>query len=55
MQMKILFLHLSDAHFREDTNLNDLNINAMINALSQLEKFDECVLVFSGDIVQSGE
>lgn len=54
--MKILFLHLSDAHLREDTNLYDININinAMVNALSQLEKNDECVLVFSGDIVQSG-
>ena len=53
--MKILFLHLSDAHFREDTNVNDLNINAMVNALSQLEKFDECILVFSGDLVQAGK
>jgi len=53
--MKILFLHLSDAHLREDTGLHDINVNAMVNSLSQMEKFDECVLVFSGDIVQSGE
>ena len=52
--MRILFLHLSDAHFKDDTNVNDLNINAMVRSLSQLEKFDECVVVFSGDIVHSG-
>lgn len=27
----------------------------MVNGLRQIDKFDECVLVFSGDIVQSGE
>lgn len=53
--MKILFLHLSDAHFREDTKFRDINIRAMVNGLKQVDKFDECVLVFSGDIVQSGE
>lgn len=53
--MKILFLHLSDAHFREYTKCSDVNINGMINSLAQLGNFDECVLVFSGDIAHSGE
>lgn len=53
--MKILFLHLSDAHFRENTKFNDININAIVNSLKQIDKFDECVLVFSGDIAYSGE
>ncbi|MDO4293851.1 MAG: metallophosphoesterase [Eubacteriales bacterium] len=53
--MKILFLHLSDAHLRENTKFTDININAMVNALVQMGDFDECVIVFSGDIVQSGE
>lgn len=53
--MKILFLHLSDAHFREDTKFRDINIPAMVNGLKQIDKFDECILVFSGDIAQSGE
>ncbi len=53
--MKILFLHLSDAHFREDTKFRDININAMVNGLNQMDSFDECVLVFSGDIADSGE
>ena len=52
--MKILFLHLSDAHLKQDTNLNEINTNALVNSLSQMGEFDECVLVFSGDIVNSG-
>ena len=53
--MRILFLHLSDAHFREDTKYSDININAMVNSLSQMNDFEECVIVFSGDIVHSGQ
>lgn len=53
--MKILFMHLSDAHFRDNTKYSEININAMVNALSQVDKFDECVLVFSGDIAHSGQ
>lgn len=52
--MKILFLHLSDAHFKENTNFNEINIKAMVDSLTQVGDFDECVLVFSGDIVHSG-
>lgn len=52
--MKILFLHLSDAHLRENTNLSQINPSAIVRSLSQMGKFDECVLVFSGDVVQSG-
>ena len=53
--MKILFLHLSDAHFKENTKIRNINIQAMVNGLKQIDRFDECVLVFSGDIAQSGE
>lgn len=52
--MKILFLHLSDAHLTQDINFGEININAIVNALSQMGDFDECVLVFSGDITNSG-
>ena len=52
--MKILFLHLSDAHLRENTNLSPINTNAIVRSLAQMGKFDECVLIFSGDIAQSG-
>lgn len=44
--MKILFLHLSDAHLTQETNLSEINTNAIVNSLSQMGNFDECVLVF---------
>ena len=53
--MKILFLHLSDAHLCGDTMLSQININAIVRSLAQMGEFDECILIFSGDIVQSGE
>ncbi len=53
--MKILFLHLSDAHLRDNTDLRLININAIVNSLAQIGEFDECALVFSGDIANSGD
>lgn len=53
--MKILFLHLSDAHLRDNTDLRLININAIVNSLAQIGEFSECALVFSGDIVNSGD
>lgn len=53
--MKILFLHLSDAHLKDNTDLRLLNINGIVNSLSQIGGFDECALVFSGDVANSGE
>jgi len=53
--MKILFLHLSDAHLKDTTNIHFININGIVNSLSQIGNFDECVLVFSGDIVNAGD
>lgn len=53
--MKILFLHLSDAHLRDNTDLRLININAIVNSLAQIGDFDECVLVFSGDVVDAGD
>lgn len=52
--MKILFLHLSDAHLTQETNHSEINTNAIVNSLSQMSDFNECVLVFSGDIADSG-
>lgn len=53
--MKILFLHLSDAHLKDNTDLRLININGIVNSLTQIGDFDECVLVFSGDVANSGE
>lgn len=53
--MRILFLHLSDAHIKENTDLRQINMSAIVNSLSQLGGFDECILIFSGDIVNAGD
>lgn len=52
--MKVLFLHLSDAHFRETTKFSEINIKAMVQSLEQVRDFDECVMIFSGDVTQAG-
>lgn len=53
--MKILFLHLSDAHLRDNTDIRLINMDGIIKSLSQIGKFDECAIVFSGDVVNSGD
>lgn len=53
--MKILFLHLSDAHIKANTNLREINTTQIVSSLSQMGDFDECVLVFSGDIAHAGD
>lgn len=47
-------MHLSDAHLKENTRLGEINPNAIVNSLSQMGDFDECIMFFSGDIVQGG-
>ena len=53
--MKILFLHLSDAHLRDNTDIRLINMDGIVKSLSQIGKFDECAIVFSGDVVNSGD
>ena len=53
--MKILFLHLSDSHIRNKSDLQVINIDAIAQSLRQVGYFDECILVFSGDIVFAGD
>lgn len=52
--MRILFLHLSDAHILETTNISQLNPLSIARSLQELQPFDECIVVFSGDIAHSG-
>jgi hypothetical protein len=53
--MKILFLHISDAHFKENTQLSEINSTAIVDTLVQLGHVDECIILFSGDIAFSGQ
>lgn len=48
------FLHLSDAHLKDSTDLRERNTNVMVNGLKQMGDFDECILIFSGDITLAG-
>lgn len=51
--MKILLLHFSDLHIRDSSVANDIVIERIINGITNL-KFEEVVILFSGDIAYSG-
>ena len=53
--MKVLFLHLSDAHLLCNTFIEDRIINAQVQALNSLGSFDKCSIIFSGDLAQAGQ
>lgn len=53
--MKILFIHLSDAHFKDDTFYSEKIINAQVQALNSIGNFDKCFIMFSGDLAFSGQ
>ncbi|MCH5172032.1 MAG: metallophosphoesterase [Erysipelotrichales bacterium] len=53
--MKILFLHLSDLHMNDVNTFTEFKINKMKDAINSVEKFDEAVVLFSGDVSFSGK
>lgn len=53
--MKVLFLHLSDAHFKDNTSVSDKIVNAQVQSLNSLGDFDACYIMFSGDLAFSGQ
>ncbi len=53
--MKILFLHLSDAHLMGKTFIDDAIIDAQVQAINTVGGFDKCYLVFSGDLSYSAK
>lgn len=54
-KMKVLFLHLSDAHFKENTYYADKILNAQVQALNSVGEFSACFILFSGDLAFSGK
>lgn len=52
--MKILFLHLTDIHCKDGSDLNNHKLEQMITSLNSLGDIDECILVISGDLAYSG-
>lgn len=53
--MKVLFLHLSDVHFKDNTFYSEKIINAQVQALNSISPFDKCFIMFSGDLTFSGQ
>ena len=53
--MRIIFLHLSDMHFKDQQGLNFFQIGKIVDAINIVGKFDNIVIVISGDIAYSGE
>lgn len=53
--MKVLLIHLSDAHLKDNTYIDEKIINAQVQAINSLGKFDKCCIVFSGDLAYSGQ
>jgi len=53
--MRIAILHLSDFHFKSGDRANDEKIGKLVDALSIVNPFDECMVIFSGDMTYHGE
>lgn len=53
--MKIALIHLSDFHIGLKDKIEDKKIDAIVSSLNSLKKFDECIIVFSGDLAHSGK
>lgn len=53
--MKIVFYHISDLHIEKEKDVNVLNVHKMVNVLNSIGKFDEIVILVSGDIASSGK
>lgn len=56
--MRILILHLSDSHFKTEKDVECIDSNAILSAVSSTKRItgtiDECIIIFSGDLTFSG-
>ena len=53
--MRIAILHLSDFHTKQGDMYCAPKIDRLVEALNVSGGFDECVLIFSGDMSSRGE
>lgn len=53
--MKIAIIHISDFHVRAGDNFLPQKIEGVLSALNILGKVDDYIVVFSGDLSQSGQ
>lgn len=52
--MRIALLHLSDFHIRDKEKILDQKVNGILSALNVLSEIDDYIVVFSGDLSNSG-
>lgn len=52
--MKVAILHLSDFHFKSDAHVHMEKIEKLVQAIGASNGFDECIVVFSGDMTYHG-
>lgn len=52
--MRLALLHLSDFHIRDRDKILDPKVNGVLSALNVLSEIDDYVVVFSGDLSNSG-
>lgn len=55
MEMKIVFLQLSDLHLQDNKGAHPAKIQAVVNSLATYAPFEGIVIVLSGDIAATGE
>jgi 3',5'-cyclic AMP phosphodiesterase CpdA len=53
-KMKILFLHLSDLHIKDENTFPNKKIDKMINAIAEEKNIDKIFIVLSGDLAFEG-
>lgn len=54
--MKILFLHISDIHCQDNTDISHIKIKKIVDSIKRFSnQIDEVVLICSGDITWSGK
>ena len=55
MKMKIAIIHLSDFHIHDRDHFLEQKITGILSALNVLENVDDYIVVFSGDLSNSGQ
>ena len=52
--MKVAIIHLSDFHIKDRERFERAKLNGIISSLNALGEVDEYLVVFSGDLANSG-
>ncbi len=53
--MKILFVHLSDWHIKNENAYNSKHIQKIVDSINAVDHFDRVVIIASGDLAYSGQ